>query len=79
MKLVNAQSGHSIGVYDPKNKDKTRVHELILDNRIRHFAEADYSEGKHLDKLMHNIIDFTSAAFELKKDYLKNIQEAENL
>ncbi len=79
MKLVNSLGGHSIGVYDPTLKNKARVHELIKDKRIKHFAEADYSKGTKLDELLHYIIDYSSAAFSLKKEHQENLQEAENL
>ncbi len=79
MKLVNSLGGHSIGVYDPTFKNKARVHELIMDKRIKHFTQADYSEGSKLDELLHNIIDYTSAAYKLNKDYWENLEEAQNL
>lgn len=79
MKLVNSLGGHSIGVYDPVNNNKARVHELIKDKRIKHFAKADYSKGSKLDELMHNIIDLTSASYKLNRDYWENLDEAENL
>ncbi len=76
MKLVNSLGGHSIGVYDPIRQNKDKVHELINDNRIKHFAQADYSPKGDLDVLMHNIIDYTATSFELKKDYWKNLAES---
>lgn len=79
MKLVNSLGGHSIGVYDPTSNNKARVHELIKDKRIKHFAQADYSKGSKLDELMHNIIDYTSASYKLNRDYWENLDEAENL
>jgi hypothetical protein len=78
MKLVNSLGGHSIGVYDPTSNNKARVHELIMDKRIKHFAQADYSKGSKLDELMHNIIDLTSASYKLNRDYWENLDEAEN-
>lgn len=49
MKLVNSSGGHSIGVYNPSTMDKQKVFKMIQDNRIKHFAPADYSEGSELD------------------------------
>ena len=67
MKLVNINGGHSIGVYNPENQNKDRVHKMLRDNRIRYFAPADYSEGAEIDKLLKAIIDKT-AAYEILED-----------
>ena len=61
MKLVNTYGGHSIGVYNGKTNDKAKVYKMMRDNRIKYFAEADYSEGKELDLLVKAIIDRTAA------------------
>ena len=34
MKLVNANGGHSIGVYNPDSKKKEKVYKMMHDNRI---------------------------------------------
>ena len=49
MKLVNSYGGHSIGVYDAKERDKAKVYKMMRENRIRYFAPADYTEGSNLD------------------------------
>ena len=59
MKLVNANGGHSIGVYDPEKQNKDKVRRLVKENRIKYFAEADYSEGAALDQLVKQIIKRT--------------------
>ncbi|MGN0915638.1 MAG: HAD family hydrolase [Succinivibrio sp.] len=79
MKLATSLGGHAIGVFDPKRNNKAKVHELIRDNRIHHFAPADYTEGSKLDILMKKIITYTAARFELKQDYLKNLEESNEL
>jgi hypothetical protein len=61
MKLVNSNGGHSIGVYNPKTKDKTKVFRMLNENRIKYFAPADYNEGSDLEKLVKQIIDRTIA------------------
>lgn len=38
MKLVNSYGGHSIGVYNDETLDKTKVHKMMRDNRIRYFC-----------------------------------------
>ncbi len=61
MKLVNSYGGHSIGVYNTVTKDKTKVHKMMRDNRIKYYAPADYSDGTELDSLVKSIIDRTAA------------------
>ena len=57
MKLVHSYDGYSIGVYNPVTKDKSRVIKLMEENRIGHYAPADYSEGSEMDALIKGIID----------------------
>lgn len=78
MKLVNSYGGHSIGVFNVETQDKTKVHKMMRDNRIRYYAPADYSEGTHLDRLVKAIIDRTvtnealeSIHYGNKKEYIE--------
>lgn len=73
MKLVNTYGGHSIGVY--ATKDKTKVYRMMRDNRIRYFAEADYTEGSELDKLVKAIIDRTASNEILESKYFEYKKE----
>lgn len=57
MKLVHSYGGHSIGVYNPVTKDKRRVLKLMEENRIGHYAPADYTEGSEMDLLIKSIVD----------------------
>ena len=59
MKLVNSYGGHSIGVYNADTKEKSKVYQMIRDNRIKYFAPADYTDGSELDQLVKAIIDRT--------------------
>ena len=59
MKLVNSYGGHSIGVYNADTKEKSKVYQMIRDNRIKYFAPADYTDGSELDQLVKAIIDCT--------------------
>ena len=75
MKLVNSYGGHSIGVYNADTQDKTKVYKMMRENRIKYFAESDYTDGSELDRLVKAIIDRTSANealetihFECKKE-----------
>lgn len=61
MKLVNANGGHSIGVYDAETREKTKVYQMMRDGRIGYFAPADYREGSELDTLVKTIVDRTAA------------------
>lgn len=61
MKLMNSRGGHSIGVYDGKTSDKSRVHKMLAEDRIKYFAPADYREDSKLDSLVKAIIVRTAA------------------
>jgi 2-hydroxy-3-keto-5-methylthiopentenyl-1-phosphate phosphatase len=61
MKLINSRGGHSIGVYDGKTSDKSRVHRMLAEDRIKYFAPADYRENSKLDTLVKAIIVRTAA------------------
>lgn len=78
MKLVNTSGGHSIGVYDAATKDKSKVHRMMQENRIRYFAAADYSEGSELDTLLKAIIDRTVANERLEEIHFSNVRDTEN-
>ena len=76
MKLVNSYGGHSIGVYDPDSRNMDRVHKMILENRIKYYAPADYSEGSQIDILLKEIIDKTSAAEKLERKHFSDLDAA---
>lgn len=61
MKLVNANGGHSIAVYDNNTLDKTKAFQMLSDKRIKYFAPADYTDGSDLDKLVKAIIIRTAS------------------
>ncbi len=69
MKLVNSNGGHSIGVFNADTKDKTKVHKMMRDRRIRYFVPADYRDGSELDVLVKAIIDRTSTNEVLESIY----------
>lgn len=78
MKLVNSYGGHSIGVYNPDTRDKSKVKKMILNKRIKYYVPADYSKDSELDKLVKAIIDKTAAYEILENQYFKNMAEAQN-
>lgn len=77
MKLVNANGGHSIGVFDPDKKYKDKVYNMIRTNRIKYFAPADYRKDSQLDILVKSIIDKTMTYEILEKYCEGNKREAE--
>lgn len=77
MKLVNLNGGHSIGVYNPNTKDKTKVCKMITDNRIKYFEPADYTEGSPIDLLVKNIIRKTAENEELEQLHYQRKKETE--
>ncbi len=75
MKLVNTYGGHSIGVYDSDTKEKNKVYKMMRDNRIKYFAEADYSENGKLDLLLKTIIERTAYNEKLENKYYADKRE----
>ncbi len=61
MKLVSANGGHSIGVFNPETGRKEKVQKMLRDRRIRYYAPADYTEDSELDTLVRQIIVRTAA------------------
>ena len=75
MKLVKMRGGYSIGVFNPKTNDRTKVHKMTRDSRIDYFVPANYSEGTELDNLIKTIIDKT--VFNEKLETKKNADKVE--
>lgn len=58
MRLVKAQGGHSIAVYNPESdRDRRSSQQLVQDDRVSYVCPADYSEGGEIDVLVKTIID----------------------
>jgi hypothetical protein len=76
MSLVNANGGHSIGVYDPIKKDTTKVYRMMQQHRIRYYAEADYRDDSELDTLVKEIIHKTAAHEILERRFVRDKKEA---
>lgn len=75
MKLVNANGGHSIGVYDPVSGDRAKVTRMLEQQRIRYFAPADYTPGSPLDTLLKEILDKTAAYERLENRHNRDAEE----
>lgn len=78
MKLVNSYGGYSIGVYNEATKDKSKVYKMIRDNRIKHFAPANYAAGHELENLVKAIIDRTALNEKLESSYYACKREVED-
>lgn len=76
MKLVNSYGGHAVGVYNSRTKNREKVYKMLRDNRIRYFADADYTENSELDCLVKAIIDRTVANERLERKYYEYKREA---
>ncbi|MBQ0017418.1 MAG: hypothetical protein KBT30_02155 [Clostridiales bacterium] len=68
MRLIEKSGGNAIGVYDKIDTNFKAMLELLLNNRIKYFVEADYSENSDIEKVVKEII------LECKhRDNLKNM------
>ena len=76
MRLVNANGGYAIGVYNPETGNKEKVRKMIRDHRIRYYAPADYSEGSELDRLVRQIIRRTAENEVLEECHNRCVEEA---
>ena len=58
MKMLTFQGGHSIAVYDPKRDDRdlSKIHRLISDDRANFVGSADYSEDSQIDIIVKGIL-----------------------
>lgn len=79
MKLVNSYGGYSIGVYNDKEGDKTKVIKMMRDKRIKYFVSADYTEGSELDKLVKSIINRTYANEILERKHYSCLKECNEI
>jgi len=61
MKMVRAQGGISIGVFDPEAwndpSSQKRIYKLISEDRVHYVAPADYRDGSQLDIVIKGVID----------------------
>ena len=76
MKLTRENGGYAIAVY--QNDDKRVAHDLLLDNRIDFYANANYQENSEIDKLIKSILNEISIKSELNNLHKKQMNELEN-
>lgn len=72
MKLVRGNGGTSIAVYDKK---KGPAKKLFTDGRVDFLCEADYSEGKDLDKIAKLLIDKIAPLDKLYKFHYEQVDK----
>lgn len=62
MRLVKAQGGHSIAVYNPASKtNKAASERLVRDNRVNFVCPADYRYGSEIDIVVKTVVDKIAA------------------
>ncbi len=74
MKLVRANGGHSIAVYQ-ENKEK--VNELILQGRVDYVLKADYEKNSELEKAVFAIIDQAAAVNRTTEMHVQSYEQAQ--
>ncbi len=58
MRIVKRDGGHSIAVYNPKNKGaKTNLNHLLKEDRVNFIAPANYEANKQIDTYIKALID----------------------
>ena len=68
MRLVKNFGGHSVAVYNPKDKQKRKeMNTLIRDNRVNHVCPADYTDGSEIDSVVKAIIDKCVADYRVEQ------------
>ena len=68
MKMVKANGGHSIAVYNSAKKGKKdKALKLIEEDRVNIVASADYSNNKTIDKYVKSIINKIELDNKIKK------------
>jgi 2-hydroxy-3-keto-5-methylthiopentenyl-1-phosphate phosphatase len=77
MKLVKANGGYSIAVYQKGKKSK--VKDLLLDKRVDFILPANYSEGSNLDQTVRDVICKIAMVDTLKRksnEQIKSVTKA---
>ena len=72
MKMVKAEGGHSVAVFDGRKKKPAKIDQLVADNRVNAVKEADYRPGRPLEKYIQSVIDKIAAINAVKAQEIKN-------
>ncbi len=68
MKMVHQNGGHSVAVYNPTNKQPSKVSlDLIRDRRVNIALPADYRAKKTLEKYIFAVIDKVAADTQIER------------
>ena len=63
MKLVKQYGGHSIAIYNKKEKKK--VEQLLVDERVNFICEGDYQKDSELEIIVKKLIQQVAASNDL--------------
>ena len=77
MQLVKDRGGYSIGVYDPKSKNKKKVLGLFNDDRLSFFAPAKYTENSAIFNYMKRVIEEIGAREKQRAEQAKLREQSE--
>ena len=77
MRMTRENGGYAIAVY--QNNDKHIVYNLLDDNRIDFYAEANYEENSEIDNLMKNILDEIAMKSKLNNLHKSQLIEIERV
>lgn len=77
MQLVKDRGGYSIGVYDPKSRNKKKVLGLFNDDRLTFFAPAKYTENSAIFGYMKRIIEEIGAREKQRAEQAKLREQSE--
>ncbi len=72
MKMVKAEGGHSVAVYDARKPKPRKIDQLVEDNRVNAVKPADYRAGKPLERYIQSVIDKIAATYAVKDQEIKN-------
>ena len=68
MRLVKAQGGYSIAVFNPKTRNsKTKANQLLDEGRASLIAPADYNLDATIDRAVKAMVDIVAAKAKLSK------------
>jgi hypothetical protein len=68
MRLVKAQGGHSIAVFNPKKRtSKPKANQLLDERRASLVAAADYNLDSTIDRAVKAMVDIVAANAKLSK------------
>lgn len=77
MRMTRENGGYAIAVY--QNNDKHIAYNLLDDNRIDFYAEANYEENSEIDNLMKNILDEIAMKSKLNNLHKSQLSEIERI